>query len=154
MRVNPNLTKDLRAGDGKSQCSHSRQIKEKILQEIDHDRKKLFLTAVGHLLYQKLNKPVFYNQIVTTNGYYGGTTKYTLNFASFKTGSNARYIVTLIDILISLVLLLLIVIQHQGSFSSSKSDTLTLRVYPSVICGIQILYNLYCILDMKRIQRG
>lgn len=78
------------------------------------------------MLYQKLNKPVYYNKTVTTNGYYGGTTKYTLNFASFKTGSNARYFVTLIDILLTLVVLLLVAIQHKGTFTSSQSFTLTL----------------------------
>ena len=109
------------------------------------------MASVGHLLYQKLNKPVFYNKIVTTNGYYGGTTKYTLNFASFKTGSNARYFVTLVDALLSLLLLLLIVIQHEGTFTSSKSDSLTMRVYPSVICFLQILYNVYCVVDWCRI---
>lgn len=88
------------------------------------------------------------------NGYFGGTTKFILNFASYKTGSNLRYFVTLINIVTSLILSLAIILLHKGTFYTQKNNFLSTKFFPVVILMIQILYAIFNIFEYVRINKA
>lgn len=104
------------------------------------------MIAISHMLHKQFNNCIFEKQIKKSNGYLGGNTKFALNFASFKFGSNFRYMITVINIFITLLLTLLIIIQHKGIFlieddeDETKVNIMSFVVYPVLICLVQIVY--------------
>lgn len=151
-RPNQNLEPTNNPGDG--QKLSNKQIKEKIREEIEEDKKKALLLVMGHFLYEELNDPVFKKQVLMKNGYFGGPTKFILNFASYKTGSNLRYLVTIGNIFLTLLLCLLTVLYHEGTFYTNKTNFLSFKLYPCLMLGVQIAYNIFSIFEYHRVYRG
>ena len=128
--------------------------KAEILQSIEEDKKKAVLLSIGKILYEEVNDPVFKKQIVTKNGYVGSTTKFILNFASYKVGSNLRYCATIVNILLTVILAIVAVHLHDGSFWQNSDNFMSFKVIPSIILVIQIAYSVFCIFEYQRIYQA
>jgi hypothetical protein len=112
------------------------------------------LLAVGRMLYEELNDPVFKKRVLVKNGYVGGTTKFSLNFASYKEGSNLRYAVTVLNILLTLLLALTSVVTHNGTYYEDKSTFVSFKLCPGLVLVLQMAYNVFCLFEYTRIYRA